>query len=211
MISRMEGELTAVTEGKAELSCQSICYQILVPACDVGALTALVGQTVLFHTLHYLESSGQGTAFIPRLVGFRTPEDRAFFELFTTVKGVGTRRCCALQLPFPLVAEAIAEKDLDVLVSLPEIGKRTAQTILAELDGKVSRFIELKPDAPPVAGAGPPSGQGQLVADAVAVLVQLGEPKLHARQLVDRALRTDPTIATPDTLVAAAFRLKDGL
>ncbi len=97
-----------------------------------------------------------------------------------------------------------------MLVSLPEIGKRTAQTIVAELDGKVDRFIEFKPEAAAVAGTSPSGRPNQLIADAVAVLVQLGEPKLHARQLVDRAMRTDPAIATPDALVAAAFRLKDG-
>jgi len=40
------------------------------------------------------------------------------------------------------------------------------------------------------------------------VLVQLGEPKLIARQLVDRALAADRTLSTPDQLMAAALRLK---
>jgi hypothetical protein len=48
-----------------------------------------------------------------------------------------------------------------------------------------------------------------LIRDAVAVLTQLGEQRLSARQLVDRALAADSTLADAETLVAAAFRLRE--
>ena len=206
MISRIEGQLIVVADGRAELRAGTICYQVLIPACDEPALAAMTGQTVELHTLHFMESQGQGSAFIPRLIGFSAPEDRAFFELFTTVKGLGNRKALrALQMPFPAVADAIAGKDVGLLTTLPEIGKRTAETIVAELHGKVDRFVEAKPRGD---GAATDADAG-LVHDAVAVLTQLGEPNLAARQLVERAARADPTIATADALVAAAFRLKE--
>jgi len=188
-----------------------ITYELLVPGFDQQRLAVCIGQNVTFHTLHYLEAQGPTGPFIPRLIGFAAPEDRAFFELFTTVKGMGNRKALrALQLPCGAVAGAIAEKDVDLLKSLPEIGKRTAETIVAELSGKVDRFVELKPSNA-IRHAGP-DGQGdvrsELIRDAVAVLVQLGEPKLIARQLVDRALAADRTLSTPDQLMAAALRLK---
>jgi Holliday junction resolvasome RuvABC DNA-binding subunit len=118
----------------------------------------------------------------------------------------------ALQLPCGAVAGAIADRDVDLLKSLPEIGKRTAETIVAELSGKVDRFVELKPSGSRAAtapGEGAPSdSRSELIRDAVAVLVQLGEPRLIARQLVDRALAADKTLATPELLMAAALRLK---
>src|SRR5690606_19786413 len=101
------------------------------------------------------------------------------------------------------VAGAIASRDTDVPVALPEIGKRTAESIIAELSGKVDHFIEIKS-----AGLGS-SPTNPIASDAVAVLVQLGESRLQARQLVDRALAADPSIDSPDALVAAAFRLKE--
>jgi Holliday junction DNA helicase RuvA len=209
MISRVQGELTSVGEGRIEIACGSFCFELLVPACDVPGLDGLAGQEVEFFTLHYLESQGQGSSFLPRLIGFSSKEDRAFFELFTTVKGLGNRKSLrALQLPFPTVARAIADKDLDLLVSLPEIGKRTAETILAELHGKVDRFVELKPAPATADPAHPATGTG-LFADAVAVLSQLGEPRLQARQLVERAAQADPGLETAEELVAAAFRLKE--
>jgi Holliday junction DNA helicase RuvA len=146
---------------------------------------------------------------VPRLIGFDTEEDRSFFELFTTVKGIGNRKALrALSLPFETIAGAIASRDVDTLKSLPEIGKRTAETIVAELHGKVDRFIEMKPafeDGAPREH----DPRTALVRDAVAMLAQLGEPAARARQLIDRALRGDASIASPEDLVAAAYRLKD--
>jgi len=205
--SRIEGTLTAITDGRAHLQCEHLTYEVLVPAADQQRMATLLEQSVVLHTLHYLEGSGQGANFTPRLVGFATLEDRAFFELFTTVKGIGNRKALrCLALPFTSIAEAIASRDADLLKSLPEIGKRLAETIIAELHGKVDRFVELKPGMDLDAGIDPE--QASLINDAAAVLVQLGENQLQARQLVQRAAAADPTIDTPDALVAAAFRIK---
>lgn len=205
MISRIEGQLLSVTPNSVELACGQLVYELLVPAVDIPRLSTIIDQPVTFHTLHYLEGQGQGTSFIPRLIGFSSVEDRAFFQLFTTVKGFGNRKALrALQIPFTDVAAAIANRDTDLLITLPEIGKRTAQSIIAELSGKVDHFVS---EHTPAAAA--PAHAQPLATDAVAVLVQLGESRLTARQLVDRALTADPTIDTPDALVAAAFRLKE--
>ncbi len=209
MISRIEGELVEMIDGRAMIACGQLTYEILVPGFDQQRLATRVGEGVVFHTLHYLEAQGPTGPYIPRLIGFAHADDRAFFELFTTVKGMGNRKALrALQLPCGAVAGAIAEKDLDLLKSLPEIGKRTAETIVAELSGKVDRFVEVKPSGPRAAGSEGSDARTDLIRDAVAVLVQLGEQKLIARQLVDRALAADKTLSTPDQLMAAALRLK---
>ena len=209
MISRIEGELISVGDGRAELQCGPVAHELFIPAADAEPLAALIGETVAFHTLEYLESQGQGASYVPRLIGFRSAPERAFFELFTTVKGVGTRKALrALRLPFGTIAEAIAAKDVDLLLTLPEIGPRTAETIVAELRGKVDQFVELKPTGAGLAGAG--AGEKlSLIQDAVVMLTMLGESKMRARQLIDRALVADATLETPEALVAAVYRLRD--
>lgn len=205
MICRIEGEIVSVTSGRAELRVGDLVYELLIPAIDTQRLGTMVGETVEFHTLQYYEAQGQGATLLPRLIGFASREDRAFFELFTTVKGLGNRKALrALELPFVDIACAIVEKDADLLKSLPEIGKRTAETIIVELAGKVDRFVEVKGEA---ARASVP--QLEIARDAITVLVQLGESKLTAKHLVDRVLAADPELATADQLVAAAFRLKE--
>ena len=210
MINRIEGRLLTAEDGRAEIVCGALTYELLIPASDMQALATRLGEDIEFHTLHYLEGQGQGTSFIPRLIGFQSPRDREFFMVFTTVKGMGNRKALrALQLPFHRVADAISLKDLNLLKSLPEIGKRTAETIVAELNGKIDQFIELKPDT--MTGAATTDvdpGARQLVDAATQILTQLGESRADAAQLVERALAADSTIDSADALVTAAFRLK---
>jgi len=216
MITQLSGTLTAIEDGAAHVQCGELTYEVLVPAADTMALAARIGQPVRFHTLHYLEGQGQGSSFWPRLIGFRHAADRAFFELFTTVKGIGNRKALrALQLPFAQVADAIAARDHALLQSLPEIGKRTAEAICVELKGKVDPFV--RGGAPAAGGGkapaprGPITAEGKLMAaahDAVEVLAQLGHPKAAARDMVERVLAREdlPKDATPDAIVERALR-----
>ena len=209
MISRIEGELVGVQDGRAELRCGHLTYTLLIPAADEDAMAERVGDRIEIHVLHYLEGQGQGTSFVPRLIGFASTEARAFFELLTTVKGLGARKVLrALRLPYTSIAEAIACRDTDLPRSLPEIGARTAATIVAELHGKVDRFLGPAPGS--ADGAETSRGGSGVLRDAVAALTQLGEPKLHARQLVELALAGDPSLDSADALVAAAYRVRAG-
>ena len=217
MITQLSGTLTAIEDGAAHVQCGELTYEVLVPAADTMALAARIGQPVRFHTLHYLEGQGQGSSFWPRLIGFQHASDRAFFELFTTVKGIGNRKALrALQLPFAQVAEAIAARDHALLQSLPEIGKRTAEAICVELKGRVDPFVRglgapagAAPGKP--AARGPVTAEGKLLSaarDAVEVLAQLGHPKPAARDMVERVLAREdlPKDATPDAIVELALR-----
>ena len=203
MLARLRGRLESLDEGTAIVGIAELSYEILLTGNDSARLATMIGGEVEFALLHYLESQANGAIMRPRLVGFASTADRAFFELFTSVKGIGYRKALrALQLPIPTIARAIAEKDLDTLRSLPEIGKRTAETIVLELHDKVVIDEGLDSLAEEVSAPGASR-------DAIQVLVQLGEPRIRAVELVDRAGRADPGIETPDALVAAALRLKE--
>ena len=207
MISRVDGTLESVANGRAQVRQGQTVLEVLVPACDEMRLAGQVGEAVTFHTLHYLESQGQGASYWPRLIGFACSDDREFFDLFTSVKGIGNRKALrSLQLPIGTVAEAIANRDLGLLVTLPEIGRKTAESIVVELKEKVGRFVGSTVLAEP---KGEAAAGGRLLVDATAVLVQLGESRPVARQLVDRALAADPTLATADEVVTAALRLRE--
>lgn len=205
MISRIEGVLAGVDGGRVELRCGPLTYELLIPAADEPRLASLLGEHIEFHARHFLENQGQGSSYIPRLIGFASAEQRAFFELLTKVKGMGTRRALrALQMPHQTIARAIGNKDIDLLTTLPEVGSRTAETMVAELQGKVDRFIELKSTGDPTID----SRQPATVRDAVAALTQLGESKLQARRLIEQALAEEPELDSADALVAAAYRVK---
>jgi Holliday junction DNA helicase RuvA len=203
MIARITGRLTEVTTNSAMLEVGGLWYEVLVPACDVGRLSAKIGREITLHTIHIVEGDPSRGSTVPRLIGFLAEEDRAFFKAFTTVKGIGVRKALrALVRPVPEVAAAIEGKDDKLLKSLPEIGKRTAETIIAELHGKVSDFAG---DVVAEADSQPLSEAGQ---EALAALVQLGEKRADAESLVQRVLKVEPDLTTAEQIIPLAFKLK---
>jgi Holliday junction DNA helicase RuvA len=210
MISSLHGELREVNEQVATIQVGPIGYDVMLPAGDVGRLRLAIGQPVDLTVLHYLESQSNGAVFRPRLIGFANDVERSFFELFTSVKGIGYRKALrALAMPMSTVARAIAERDADTLRALPEIGKRTAETIVLDLAEKVEQDFAVLCGGDgadtELEGSAVPDG----ARDAITVLVQLGEARTIAVELVDRVRRADPAITDADALVAAALRLKD--
>ena len=209
MISRLSGTLDCITEdGRAMLQSGPITYEVLVPAADVESLRERAGHEIVFHTLHYLEGQSQGSSMLPRLIGFSSDLDRSFFTLFTTVKNIGYRKALrALQRPCREIATAIAAKDTATLVSLPEIGKRSAETIIAELHGKVDPFLEglVEPSSPIRSGDHLPP----LVADAIALLTTLGESRSDARRRAELAFASHPDVEGPEQLLQIIYTMKE--
>ena len=205
MIARITGRLEEVTDAAALVDAGSgLCYEVLVPACELERLRGRLGRQVVLHTIHYLEGDPARGAQQPRLVGFAAERDRDFFRLFTTVKGVGIRKAlrCMVRPPGE-VAAAVAGKDVAFLVALPEIGKRTAEQIVAELSGRVDEFA-----ADEAAPSGAPLPEP--AAEALAVLVQLGERRNEAAALVERVLAEAPDAAGPEEIIQQVYRIKAG-
>lgn len=170
----------------------AVVYEVLVPAYLARRLAAKTGQEIELTTLQYLEGQGQGASYIPRLVGFASPLERKFFDLFTTVKGIGNRKALRAMEEEPgNIAAAITRRDAKWLQELPEIGRRLAETIIAELTGKVDLFAVSQGGdnrvVEPKVGARAAAG-GEHEAEAVEALVRLGEVRPEAQRRVDKAV-----------------------
>ena len=182
----------------------------MVPAADIPYLQTKAGQAVTFFTLEYLEGNASFGQLAPKMLGFLRIEDKEFFDLFTTVKGIGTRKALrALAIPTSQIAAAIALKDTRKLSSLPQIGKRAAEQIIAELHGKVEKFAV---GASAAGGVGIPIDKlpdhQQL---AIEALVKLGERRPEAENWVTRACQVDPALKDPQRIIRAVYQLKAGI
>jgi len=213
MLTRLNANLESIAEGSIPTATLSIspamAIEVLIPAYLAQELEPQIGTTITLHTHLYLESQGQGTSFIPRLIGFASILDRSFFEVFTTVKGVGSKKALRAMIESPAqIASSIISKDAKALVKLPEIGKRTAETIIAQLTGKVERFAGdaiMNPAASHAASFIEHPTLPSAAIEAIAALVALGEQRNNAEQKVQLALtRTSPD-ADVDTIVNAVF------
>ncbi len=212
MLARITGILERIDESTAVVVIPGAqpgfdcAYEVMLPAFLAQSLAEQVGNAITLHTIQSIESPDQGASFVPRIIGFSATPERRFFELLTTVKGVGTKKALkALAAPINEVARAITLRDASALARLPGIGKRLAETIIAELHGKVEAFageaiVEGKPGA-----AGARVSAQEPFHRAVAALVRLGESPMDADRLVRRAMEGDAALATADEIVSAAL------
>jgi len=138
----------------------------------------------------------------PVLIGFQSLEDKAFFQEFITVDAIGPMKAVkAMGRPISDIALAIEKKDTNFLAGLSGIGKRTAEKIIATLNGKVERFISM--------ADGQDSGDTSQMTDEMRdirqqvqdVLVeQLGHSHASAKRMIDEAFERNRTISTPEAL-----------
>lgn len=178
--------------------------EILVPRYALVELAACRGLSVMLHTMEYLEGNSAGGNLIPRMVGFLHAEDRAFFELFTSVKGIGVRKAIrALAEPVGRIAAMIESADTVGLSKLPGIGRRTADQIVAELRGKLTEFG--------ASATTPVRSEWSLPQrDALELLVTWGDGRADAERWVARAAQLHAGLKTADEWVRAAYRIKTG-
>jgi len=204
-LERIEGsEVVVVPDGSA------LAYSVLVPAYLAQRLEGSIGQELRLHTHLILESQNQGATFTPRLLGFGSTTERAFFMLFTTVKGIGSRKALRAMAAEPAeIARAIAGHDTKWLIKLPEIGKRMAETVVAELSGKVEKYLSTDDLDQVLTAAGNRIMGGSFDPEAKkaqAALMALGETPSDAEQMVRRALAMEPKPTTSDELIKAAYQ-----
>lgn len=117
------------------------------------------------------------------LFGFADAEELRLFDLMIAVSGVGPKLALAVLsgLKPAVLARAIREEQLGVLVAIPGIGRKTAERLVIELRDKVEVSGAPLPatDLPP--GAMPRSEQFE---DAVAALIRLGYTAPQAQEVV---------------------------
>ena len=191
MIVRMTGIVSEVHPDRAIIDREGLGYEVLICGYAVGELALCVGREVTLHTMEYYEGSSAGGNLIPRIVGFLHPEDRAFFNRFITVKGMGVRRAIkALAEPVGKVAAAIETADDKTLSRLPGVGKRVASQIIAELKGKVTEYALAAQLAE--APADTVMDWTPDMRDALEVLVALGERRLDAQRWLERGPAVEP-------------------
>lgn len=219
MICRIQGILESIGEGKVIIDNDGpFTYEVLVNAFTQSRLMPRVGEVVVLQTVYFLEGTSQGTSFVPRLAGFLSENDKAFFELFTTVKGIGAKKAMrSIALDVSIIAAAITDRDTKLLQSLPEIGKRMAETIIVTLHGKVDRFVSAATYPATHDGSGDEESgvegksPGRSIArETLEVLLQLGENRTSAIQWIDQALAKTPDIDNSQDLLSEVFHIKSG-
>ncbi len=207
MISAICGNLSRVLEDRVILEVNGLSYEVLVSPVTLGALISQRGQEVSLDTLFYIQGTPGVGNMIPVLVGFMSETEKAFFERFITVGGIGPRAALkALTMPVGRIARAIEDGDSAVLTTLPGIGKQKAAKIIAELKGKVDRFAVTPDEDKDVATPGGVTEEDNIAEEAIEVLMQLGYRRQESEDMVRRAIRKHEEITTAEAIIQEIFR-----
>jgi len=174
VIAFLRGTILEKHPNRIVVDVNGVGYEVFVPLStfyglgDPGSNTA-----VRIHT-HVREDALQ-------LFGFATPLELALFDRLVAVSGIGPKLALAVLsgiAPADLVG-AIGGGDIARLVSIPGIGRKTAERIVLELRDKVSAL-----EGSATGGA---PGDGTRT-DLLSALVNLGYHRPAAEKAVDAAL-----------------------
>ena len=180
MLAYIRGKLATVAMGWVVVEVQGIGYRLHIPA-----MTPLpgIGQEVKFHTHMVVREDGL------QVYGFSREDQMECFLALLDVAGVGPKVALAVVsfLQPEALRLAVAGGDVNQLVKIPGVGKKTAQRILLELKDKLKGPVE---GSGLLEAEGPVFGQAAAAEeDAVAALLSLGYGQAEARQAVDKACK----------------------
>src|SRR4051794_22226064 len=118
MITQLRGVLRLVGEEELTLAVDPMEIAVLIPEHTRRQLQQRIGELVALHTIFYIEGGQMGSRMLPRLVGFLSPIDREFFEIFCSVDGVGVRKALrAMVRPVRELARTIQDQDVRILAT----------------------------------------------------------------------------------------------
>lgn len=200
MIGYLQGRILKKDDDRLMLLAGGVGYEVLVPAVVMEALSdRAVGEEVALH-IYFQQTERQPK---PVLIGFTHEVEKEFFQSFISVEDIGPLKAVkAMTLPVCDIARAIESRDLNTLGRLKGIGKRTAQKIVATLEGRVGKFALMRAEHP--RPATPVEDVAQQVIDVM--VQQLGHRVPDARRMVADALKRNPAIDTPEALFEEVYR-----
>jgi len=201
VIGYIEGTILRKDDDGILILANQVGYEVLLPAIVMKSLeNTQIGDPITLHIFH------QQTERQPKpvLIGFHHEVEKEFFQHFISVEDIGPLKAVkALSIPIREIANAIESGDVRTLTQLKGIGKRTAQKMIATLEGKLSKFGLM---------VGTKEMQKAPVAEdftnqVLNVMVnQLGHKALDAKQMIAKALKRNNLISTPEELFEEVYR-----
>lgn len=190
MIAGLIGSVHRAEQDAVLVNVQGVLYRVYTTGRVVSDANAMREDTE-FHTHLVVREDAQ------LLYGFVSPADLQWFQTLISVNGVGPRLALAILTRFAAdeLLSVIANEQVDLLVTVPGVGKRSASRIILELRGKLPENLQT-----------PVSLAGTSNPDAIEALQALGYTLGEARSALNKVdLAEDATVE--DHIVAALREL----
>ena len=142
-------------------------------------------------TSFQLPNNGESTFILTHLVirddqhtlyGFATEEERKLFRTLIKISGVGAKMALTILSGINVngFVQSVINEDVDTLVHLPGIGKKTAERLIVEMKDKIQDLT----DSPELSGSA--ASDNNMLLEARNALVNLGYKSSEARKILDK-------------------------
>lgn len=192
MIGRITGTVVEKDQVRAVVDVGGIGYEVFLPSSALAKLPELGGRVTIHTHLHVRED-------ILQLYGFASPADKELFESLISVNGIGPKVALAVLSVFSAesLKRAVAVGDVDLITSVPGVGKKGANRLVLELKDRLG--------LPDIELPGGDGSRGRLLYGEVrAGLEALGYGALEAKEALDGVQFGDG--ASAESLLREALR-----
>jgi Holliday junction DNA helicase RuvA len=197
MIGFLRGKLIAKHPPQLVMDVSGVGYELDAPMSTFYTLPVVGSELSLFTHLVVRED-----AHI--LFGFSTERERRMFRELLKVSGVGPRLALGLLSGIAIdnFLLCIESGDVDTLVKVPGVGRKTAERLIIEMRDRAKAFSELAFTV--ASGATPERASGNgAQAEAFSALVALGYKPIEVSRLLKSA---DASITTTEDLIRHALK-----
>ncbi|MEO0067842.1 MAG: Holliday junction branch migration protein RuvA [candidate division WOR-3 bacterium] len=173
MIAVLRGRVLTKEPTRAVLDVNGIGFELRVPLSTSSRLPEPGNEATVLVEVGFTKAGVE-------LFGFFDKKEQEVFRLITAVKGVGPRAALNLLSRFEPeeVVEAIKNKDVGFLRSVPGIGEKKAGEIIKRFEGEKKEFARRAVKLP--------ERLSRLKTDAVNALVSLGLSRREAEERLNR-------------------------
>lgn len=189
MIAHLRGTLLEKHPNQVVIEAQGVGYDVTIPISTFSTLPD-TGQPLALRIYTHVREDAIA------LFGFAKPEEKALFEKLIGVSGIGPKLAITVLsgLAAGDLVQAIRGGQLERLVRIPGVGKKTAERMVLELRDKLDGILLAEKTGAAVAGgaaaagaAAAGGGLSDMDRDALSALVNLGANRAQAEAAVRKA------------------------
>ncbi len=199
MIGKLKGIIDSIGDNYLLLDVNGVCYEVFVSGYSLSQVQGVGTAATLLIETHMREDH-------IHLYGFVSEEERSWFRLLTTVKGVGTKMALAFlsALSPSDLSVALVSQDHAALTTISGVGKKLAERVVTELKDKVGTLPTTGLGSVGLANlstsmTGIPEVDN-IITDAVSALVNLGYTRSDAFIKVSAIVSDSPEISVEELI-----------
>jgi len=198
VIGRIRGVLVDKKPPEIQIDVAGICYEVQVPMSTLYQLPEL-GKELTLHTHFVVREDAQ------LLYGFFEVKDKSMFRSLIKINGVGPKMALGIlsSMEADEFVRAVRSNDINAMVKMPGIGKKTAERLLIEMRDRLKDW-----EGGDEAGSleTPATAAASITNDAETALVSLGYKPQQAAHAIAQVLKANPQIKDSEELIRYSLK-----